>query len=458
MDHLKRIALILLLSVASFLPDTALADYSKTLTRYKLNIYNTYHASNTEACNYFVTVKSNAYPSEGIHLTSCSESTVQAQGWSAGITYYSSGITKYGSCNGVESEWGNGICTGGCASGYTLQNNQCVPPPQCTPPLVLDAATNTCKDPCEPKAGEPVSFFVQGDTMGNDSCVGGCRATPQDGDCGMNTAGQEGCFYNGVYTGSSCNGTEGSSGSAPQYDTPDTPEYDCIKQGKTWGTVNGQTVCLNIGTGGGSPTKSYEPSTKTTTKDANGNTTSSTESAPKVVSTSSDGAGGIKVTETTTNADGTTTTTEQSGDSYCEKNPNAEICKQMNKGSFGGACGSGFTCEGDAAQCALAREVHERNCEFFKEDAELKGAFDALKSADTTTASNLIPRETVNVVQSLDSSSSIAATCPPDKIISVMNSTVVFPISELCGTLEAIGWIFLALAYIAAARIIGGAV
>ncbi|UXY14088.1 hypothetical protein N8I74_12240 [Chitiniphilus purpureus] len=50
-------------------------------------------------------------------------------------------------------------------------------------------------------------------------------------------------------------------------------------------------------------------------------------------------------------------------DDFCKKSPNDEKCK----GAFSGSCDSGFLCKGDAVQCAIAREMHRRNCEDSKE-------------------------------------------------------------------------------------------
>jgi hypothetical protein len=455
MAYFQRIALFLLFCVPMFISGTAHADYPKTLQHYLLNGWGYTNISNQEVCTYFVNAKKSAYPSEGITQSTCNEAQVVASGWSGGPTSYSNAISKYGTCSGVSSLWGDGICTGSCTAPYTMQNGVCAPPPTCTPPLVLDSATNTCKDPCEPKAGQQESYF-SAVASGGDSCVGGCTVAMSGGECGQNATGQTGCFYQGTYTGASCDGSESGTGNAADYDAPDTPEYDCIKSGQSWGTVNGQVVCVGKGTSGSSPTKSYSEGTKTTTKNADG-TETTTQDPPKVVSTNTGADGNTKITETTTNSDGTITTKEADVKTYCEANPDAAVCKEADKGSFTGDCSSGFMCNGDAAQCALAREVHQRNCEFFKPDAEMSDAFTGMKSTEQT-ASNLIPRETINIVNSLDASSSIGATCPPDKVVQVMNQTVTFPISQLCGTLEALGYIFLALSYIAAARIIGGAV
>lgn len=68
----------------------------------------------------------------------------------------------------------------------------------------------------------------------------------------------------------------------------------------------------------------------------------------------------------TVNSSSTTTTVDKAD--YCSKNKTAGACKdekgeEEGKGKFGGSCSAGFTCEGDALQCAIAKEQHKRNCE-----------------------------------------------------------------------------------------------
>jgi hypothetical protein len=161
-----------------------------------------------------------------------------------------------------------------------------------------------------------------------------------DGDCGRNTLGEQMCFFNGTYTGSSCSGSEASQGTSPQAGG-DTPEYDCIKQGKSYGTVNGVVVCVAAGTSGSAPTTSYEPASSTssssTSTDSTGatSTSSSDSTGTKVVSFNSDGTVTEQTTNSTMNSDGTSTQTAQektqTKEDYCALNPASTNCKQQTQ-------------------------------------------------------------------------------------------------------------------------------
>lgn len=58
-----------------------------------------------------------------------------------------------------------------------------------------------------------------------------------------------------------------------------------------------------------------------------------------------------------------TVTTEPTSD-FCKDNPQAAACKNQKDSSFNGTCEAGFTCEGDAAQCASAKASWELRCVF----------------------------------------------------------------------------------------------
>ncbi len=56
-------------------------------------------------------------------------------------------------------------------------------------------------------------------------------------------------------------------------------------------------------------------------------------------------------------------TCKPSQEGFCKSNPNDDKCKN----AFTGSCESTFTCQGDPVQCAIAKEMHKRNCEMSKE-------------------------------------------------------------------------------------------
>lgn len=443
---IQRLALLLLLSLPAFLPNTAFADYPKTLSRYLLNNWGYSNIDLQTVCTTFLNAKKSAYPSETILPNTCTEAQVTLKNQYNQVSY-SNAITKYGTCSGVESLWGNGICTGSCAAPYTMVNGQCVPPPTCTAPLVLDPATNTCVDPCASKAGQPVSYFTIGQSWPY-TCNDGCVAQGSSGDCGSNTSGQEGCFYVGTYTGVSCNGTENGTGSTPPA-AGDSPEYDCIKQGKSYGTVNGVVVCVAAGTSGSAPTTSYEPasstSSSTSSTDSTGttSTSSSTSSGTKVVSFNPDGTVTEQTTNSTTNSDGTTSqSTEQktqSKEDYCALNPASTNCKQQTsceENPEGPECKHFCEKYPDSFACADLQSLKDEISALPADGGWLKKEF------NLTFTKTVVPE---------------AAGCPAPVTINIGFTSVSIPYDWLCEYAESFRSVVIAFAYIAAISILIGA-
>lgn len=150
-------------------------------------------------------------------------------------------------------------------------------------------------------------------------------------------------------------------------------------------------------------------------------------------------------------------TEEAPAEDYCQKNPQANQCK---KDSFGGACDAGFQCEGDAIQCALAKEVHQRNCQWFKDppvamreagEKALAGGvqpdWHPYKQAGGGTPFSLS--------SALDRSDALGGGgCPADTVFGVMGQTLTISWSQFCGSLAMLGNIAVALTALACAFIV----
>lgn len=205
-------------------------------------------------------------------------------------------------------------------------------------------------------------------------CINECQADPRAGynfSGGVNKDGKYILQGNPKYSGQSC-GT-----SAPKYDNvpKTTPEYDCVKAGKGYGTANGVVVCtepITPSEGKGNTTTSTKPNSDGTKTETTSNTsvtcagdgsctTTTTTTTTVINADGSKGATDTK-TESTTKAgggDGSGSGLDKS-DPFCVENPSSPMCKQ---GKFGGSCDSGFTCEGDPAACASAKALQEQKCE-----------------------------------------------------------------------------------------------
>lgn len=127
--------------------------------------------------------------------------------------------------------------------------------------------------------------------------------------------------------------------------------------------------------------------------------------------------------------------------SVCAENPDLPACKE-NKSTFGGSCMGGFSCEGDALQCAIAKEQHRRNCELFEKDTDSNSLTNkALNGTDDKSAEALkASAAQLNVTSSFDQSGlGWSHSCPADPRIPLgfggSNTEFTIPFSRICGPL-----------------------
>lgn len=415
---IQRLALLLLFALPAFLPNTALADYPKTLTRYELTGWGQSNSSYEALCSYFLNVKQTAYQNETIVISSCTETGVLLQG----SDYYNNGIKKYGSCNGVETLWGSGICEG-----------EAPPPPPPPPP--------PCEAGCNGACGSP--YKVYGSSYGFTGCIGGCTYNFGNGIEG--SGGGYWIVQVGSNTGQTCTNPT----PAPDVQLP-SPEYDCVKSGKSYGTVNGVVVCVNGGTPGTPTLKTVDSGTKVTTTDANGNEVTTTTPPTETIA-GTDPNGTPIISETATNADGTKIKTESTKDSFCESNPNSPLCKAEE------------TCvkTPDAPVCKHLCEKYpnsiacQEKASFF---TDLKKAIFGTLETDLASA----PADGGILTQDIDLSFAEVSlpqsmSCPPPISIAFGGHAVSISYDWLCDYADSFRPVVIAFAYMAAIMIVFGA-
>jgi hypothetical protein len=226
------------------------------------------------------------------------------------------------------------------------------------------------------------------------------------------------------------------------------------------GTINGQTVCL--GAGDSNPAQKVETTT-TTTANAQGQATGTSTTT----TTTKDTGTGSTTTTTTRNPDGTTTTrTDNVGPDtnkpdvqrFCEQNPDSSICK---KSTWGGTCGA-FACDGDAVQCAIAREVYTRDCALYDTPTPLSTLGNQVSSGADPQASQNPALEANRTTTSLTGSISQDTFLAPggladQQFVVSPRLTVTLPWSQLNFYLSIMGGIVVAFALVFAARIVVGA-
>ena len=174
------------------------------------------------------------------------------------------------------------------------------------------------------------------------------------------------------------------------------------------------------------------------------------------------------MTQTTTkNPDGSSMQTTQNGgpqdnrpdmQRFCDENPNAAICKNS---TWAGSCGA-FSCDGDAVQCAVALEQHQRDCALFDTPSSLSTLGNQVSSGtDPEGPQNPAletNRQSISLPNSLSQDPFLAPGGLADQQFAVTPSlTVTLPWSQLNYYLSLMGAIVVAFALVASARIVIGA-
>lgn len=351
-----------------------------------------------------------------------------------------------------------GACV--CDPGYVEEGGQCK----------YTSTGNSCNglsDFCSSQKGQKINLEGKGQ-----SSPPGCAADTSRPNCAMGCAGEEvgmGVSYknsNGDWmTGQEYRVTGGTCTLPQPSDVPQKKESDCAG---SVGEVNGVRVCVpNQAATGDKTSKETNNSDGTTT-----NTETKTTCEKGVCTT----------TTTTTNKDasGNTTSTSSSSSSssqssYCAANKSSSVCAATNgdknpdskdgsdkgkdekcqgkdcedkPGKFEGSCMAGFTCEGDALQCAQAKEQHRRNCELFEKDTDSNSLTNkALNGTDDKSADALRARAgQVNVVSTFDQSGlGWSHSCPADTRIPLnfggVSAEFSIPYSStICGPLGILSW------------------
>ena len=122
---------------------------------------------------------------------------------------------------------------------------------------------------------------------------------------------------------------------------------------------------------------------------------------------------------------------------------------------FSGAC-LAFQCDGDAVQCALAKEVHSQNCLINKTN-DKSALFDVESVKTGNLTGGLAGNATVNLSSSSFNQSNalnVSASCIADVPIVVMGRSFTMPFSRVCPALEYLGMVLLAVSFVLAARIV----
>jgi hypothetical protein len=325
-----------------------------------------------------------------------------------------------------------------CPAGYTLNGTMCDqnPPP-------VKPAGESCGNMAIPASASP----------GAGGCVDGTLCYFDQASNQYAVGGSQVWYGPATSSGQACNGQ-------PQAVTNGPPDTSC-PPGKVPGLINGQTVCFTASDN--NPAVKVETKTQSTT-----NPQGQTTTGPTTTTTTTDrGTGGKTVDTTTTNPDGSKTqSTEHSGPNdtrpdikrFCDENPTSSICKAS---SWSGSCAA-FQCDGDAVECAMALEMHKRNCSLFETPTSLSTLGNEVASgADPQASQNPAlesNRQAVNLNGTLSQDTFLAQGGLADQQFVVSpRLTLTLPWSQLNPYLGLMGAIVIAFALIFAARIVIGA-
>lgn len=277
--------------------------------------------------------------------------------------------------------------------------------------------------------------FQQLGITGGNVCFSGCKVALNKSNvvCG-GKAGVWTCTAIGGIGAAAHTNCDGSGPSVPTSFGTERPSQ--MKPGTCPGEVNGVTVYV--------PCDSTSTKTPTTTTDSSTtNSDGSSSTGSKTDTTSTDCSGGSCTTTTTsTDSDGksTSTTKTESQDSFCKSNPAAAICKEVTDSKFGGSCSGGFTCDGDAVQCAIAQEQYKRNCTFLEVDNNTSSDYNKAVAGTDGFSTTQMKQDAQQVnVGSFDSTGlGWSRVCPTNPIIPlsfVSGGQLEIPFSRLCGVL-----------------------
>lgn len=466
MAYLHRLILFLSVWLASSLAFAAVP------TVYVYDYGGVSYSSASQACGAYIAAVQPSNPGVTMVIGGITEQSTTAvckinassgsASWVDSITVSKSG----GRCPDNSTLTGSDSCT--CDKGFFESNGQCK----------YESTGNSCNglsDFCQGLKGEKIVLEGKGSAT-----PPGCASDSQRPNCAQGCAGEAAGFdisYRNAHgdqlTSQEYTLTGGTCTLPAPSDVPVKKDSDCAG---AVGEVNGVRVCVP------SKSSSGDKSSKET-KNSDG-TTTSTETK-----TTCD-KGVCTTTTTTTNKDGSGSTISSSSSSssvsqstYCATNKTSQVCASTNgdknpdakdgtkkdaectgddckpkPGKFEGSCAGGFTCEGDAINCAIAKDQYQRSCAMNDTDNPFYKLFQSDPNKDKTGAvtDKLPGNKTINIGDYIKDRDDFIAggTCPSDRTIDGPNWSISIPYSKLCPYLEMMGHVVVICASIVAARII----
>lgn len=422
----------------------------------------------TKACSAIAGHVGGNFSGLGQHWTgtSCSIHNVDGKSGTTGFTLLSRnlGCTAGGTLNQSQND-----CV--CSAGFVDTGSSCIPEPENDPCELLAthcAGIEGTKQYWNKsgKAGGDWTCRSATAVMGQEmfpGCTRGCMGENYGSDSSIqNDAGEWFSQGQAKMTGATCDPgvVDDLNAVDPDYEKEETPkkseapDSSCPNGFK--GEVNGVSVCV--------PPKASSGVTEKEVKDNGDGTKTNTKTEVKCEK------GKCEVTKTSTTVNNTTNTTVGGSSStttvdkkaFCAANNTADVCKNEHGeseggGKFGGNCSAGFTCEGDAIQCSIAKEQHKRACEVFDEknpDYLLYGREKGKQGIQRGESED--GGESHDLAGLIKTESLIGSgSCIQNLTVQFMGKPVTIPFSSLCPYLQMLGNILVAVGMLMAIRIVG---
>jgi len=360
---------------------------------------------------------------------------------------YGGWVYGFGSSCPANSTASGATCT--CNGGYEEVNGQC--------------QQNNCPSSGTDLGGSSsAGVAVSGSKATTSGCAGGCGFTGSSGAYIPPGTQGAGNFIFGPYksTGKLCDMSGAGAATGAGAGNPSSGAPSPCGAGKCPGSVNGSSVCVACGAGTQTAESgSSSSTTSSSSTSASGATSSSSSSGSGNKQTSCDGGScTTTTTTTTTNSDGsssssTSSSTEPQSD-YCAKNPKAIACKGDDS-QWGGACAGGFTCSGDAVQCAQAQASWKLTCDIAGDptDASVVAGKSAITAGDRPGDHPGNNPDNIQFSANIDQSNPYGSSCPADFTMQAIGATVVVPLSSACDVFQWMGYVAVAFSMFGAAKI-----
>jgi hypothetical protein len=284
-------------------------------------------------------------------------------------------------------------------------------------------------------------------------CVGGCSAQPSTIKAGAD--GKLWATWPFKQNGEACGGAKVndiSTGETPRADAPVPCGANMCP-----GSVNGASVCVAC----------KDTSVKGPSQSASGaagaasGSTGGIDGVPGAASSQTETrCTGLDCTTTTTYRDNTGAVIGSKSDtkpqeSFCKENAESPMCK---KGTFAGSCAAAFACDGDGVQCAVALEIHKRNCTLMDTPTAMSTIGEQAANGEAMPTGH--PGKTPSITN-MDFAAGISqadvvggGNCPVDYTFQMQGASYTIPFSSSCDKLQLVGNLLVGVTMLAAAFIV----